>query len=98
MLDELGEAFDRIDDFLAVQHLGRLDTSRDEMIDALHCLQESVGIGDGERSLFAERLEAIAEVAGPGGTATTVAVGGVLLGLVVGLIAEQLRAERRERE
>lgn len=79
--DSLARAFDRIDDFEAVQH-GR---SGEELLDAVLLLQRSVGIGDEARVLIRDRLESI------GGAAN--ARGQILLGLIVGLTAAELDAE-----
>ena len=89
MLDELGEAFDRFDDFLAVQHVGRVLRKQDQMVDALHCLQESVGIEEHERRLLRERIKAIESVAGHGGTQGEIHTGAVVLGLLLGLMDGQ---------
>ncbi|MGH2954089.1 MAG: hypothetical protein ACRDK9_08735 [Solirubrobacterales bacterium] len=79
--DSVARAFDRIDDFHAVQRgLGAA-----ELLDAVIRLQESVGIVDDTRALLKERLEAI------GGS--TKAPGHVLLGLIIGLTAAELAAE-----
>jgi hypothetical protein len=70
----LDEAFDRIDDFLAVQGsaLNR---------DAVLALQASVGVDDESRAVIRERAAALAD-AGHG-----VAGGSLLLGILVGLFA-----------
>ncbi len=46
----LAEAFDRIDDFNSI-HLGR--TEPDAFVEAIRCLQESVGLDDDGRELLA---------------------------------------------
>src|SRR3954453_3884811 len=77
---ELARAFDRIDDFLAVQaSLSRAD------LGPVHRLQEAVGIGEPERTVLARR---IGRVAGAEHT------GAVLLGLMVGLLAQDLANEK----
>jgi hypothetical protein len=70
----LDEAFDRIDDFLAVQGsaLG---------MDAVLRLQEAVGVDADARAVIRERVASL-EAAGHGPAA-----GSVLLGVVVGLFA-----------
>jgi len=70
----LTEAFDRLEDFLAVWSDGI-------PLDALECLQESVGIDDELRGLFARRLESLQPDAH---------AGAVLLGVILGLSAAQL--------
>ncbi len=77
----LARAFDRIEDFQAVQ-CGR---SAEELLDAVTLLQESVGIADGSRALTAERLQGIA--------GSSRAPGHVLLGVIVGLMAAELDSE-----
>jgi hypothetical protein len=52
---QLGVAFDRIEDFLAVQ--APLSTAD---LGPVRCLQEAVGIGEQERILLAERIPRIA--------------------------------------
>jgi hypothetical protein len=70
----LDDAFDRIDDFLAVQSpvLSR---------DAVLALQAAVGVDDESRAVIRERVAALAE-SGHG-----LAAGSVLLGILVGLFA-----------
>jgi hypothetical protein len=72
---DLARAFDRLDDFLAVQgpHPGP---------DAVLALQRAVGIGAGERAVVRERVSAL--TAGGDGDE---AAGPVLLGILVGLFA-----------
>jgi hypothetical protein len=72
MRDGIATGFDRIDDFLAVQ--GSWPPP-----DAVLRLQEAVGIDDGERRVIRERLEALE---------TRAPAGAVLLGILVGLLAE----------
>jgi len=74
----LARAFDRIDDFQAVQQ----SRAGDELIEAVNLLQESVGIEDEPRALIATRLEGIA--------GSSRAPGHVLLGVIVGLMAAEL--------
>ena len=75
--DSLARAFDRIEDFQAVQR----DARPDELAGAVECLQESVGVNDDERALFAERLDCI--------RGSDRAPGHVLLGLILGLMAAE---------
>ena len=77
----LHEAFDRLTDFLAVQ---TADGRGLELGDVL-CLQESVGIDDDVREAFARRLDEVQSGAH---------VGAVLLGVLLGLSAAQLQADR----
>ena len=75
--DSLATAFDRIEDFQAVQRSADPIALRE----AAELLQESVGISDDERVLIRERLDGI------GGSKR--APGHVLLGLIVGLMASE---------
>lgn len=75
--DSLARAFERIDDFQAVQR-GR---STEELREAVECLQESVGIRGDQRSLIVERLAGIRRSESGGGD--------VLLGLILGLLAAE---------
>jgi hypothetical protein len=79
--DSLARAFDRIEDFEAVQS-GR---SGEDLLDAVLLLQESVGIGDEARALLRDRL--------PVGAGTSHPAGHLLLGLIVGLTAAELGTE-----
>jgi dienelactone hydrolase len=72
--DDLQHAFDRIDDFLAVQAPALRP-------DAILALQEAVGVDDGARAVIRDRL---ARLAAAGHSA---AAGPVLLGVLVGLFA-----------
>ncbi|MGH2950494.1 MAG: hypothetical protein ACRDKX_00415 [Solirubrobacterales bacterium] len=81
--DSLAEALDRIEDFKAVQH----DRGTDELLAAVICLQESVGIRDDARALLGERIEAL--------QGKTKATGHLLLGLIIGLSAADLARETR---
>ena len=80
----LTEAFDRIDDFLAVQlaaGAGRLEA------EAVLRLQEAAGVARPERRVIAERLaqlERQGQASHPGA---------VLLGVLVGLFAAQVAGE-----
>jgi hypothetical protein len=74
--DQLGQAFDRIDRFLAVQ--GHAPT-----LDAVLALQQAVGVDDAARAVIDARVSALA-AAGHGA-----APGSVLLGVLVGLFAVQ---------
>jgi hypothetical protein len=75
------EAFDRMQDFLAVQAANGLPLKLAEVL----CLQESVGVDDETRVVFARRLSEVQPDSPPGA---------VLFGLLVGLSAAQLQAER----
>jgi hypothetical protein len=77
----LARAFDRIDDFNAVQ-AGRTGGA---LRDAVIRLQGSVGIFDATRILIRDRLDEIN--ASPG------AAGHVLLGVIVGLMAAELAGD-----
>jgi hypothetical protein len=76
----LAEAFDRIEDFLAVQ-------GRRPAREAVDLLQASVGIDEEVRATLAARLARLGEPC---------EVGQVLFGVIVGLLCEQLEAERRD--
>jgi hypothetical protein len=78
LAEPLGQAFDRLHDFLAVWPDGIPP-------DAVERLQESVGLEPGARRLFAERLEALEPAASPGAA---------LLGLLIGLSAGRPASER----
>ena len=71
---DLARAFDRLDDFLAVQ-------GPQPALDAVLALQRAVGIGAGERAVVRERVAALT------GTGDGDAAGPVLLGILVGLFA-----------
>ena len=75
----LGEAFDRLDDFVRVWAEGISPA-------AVERLQESVGVDARVRELFAARLEGLQPDAAPGA---------VLLGLLLGLSTAQLAVDRR---
>lgn len=79
--DTLARAFDRIDDFERVQSGVR----GKELVEAVDRLQESVGIDDDARALIGERLDQI--------KGSDKAPGHVLLGVIVGLIAAELRSD-----
>jgi hypothetical protein len=72
-MDPLSTAFDRIDDFVAVQRAAGEIT-----VEAVELLQQSVGVEDHQRALIAQRVEAL----GASG-------GAVLLGVLVGLLAAE---------
>ena len=72
--DHLATAFDRIDDFLAVQTPGLT-------LDAVLRLQEAVGIDDHARTLIGERISALEQ------RGQCAAAGSLVLGLLVGLFA-----------
>lgn len=77
MTTPLDRAFDRLDDFLAVQ----ASASPAALLDAVERLQESVGVDDAARGRIAARLDALRldAQAGP-----------LTLGLVLGLLAAEL--------
>lgn len=77
MTTALDSAFDRLDDFLAVQ----AGAGPPALLDAVERLQESVGVDAAARGRIAARLEALRfdALSGP-----------VVLGLVVGLLAAEL--------
>jgi hypothetical protein len=81
--EALADAFNRVDDFLAVQS-GRGGISPD----SVECLQAAVGIDGDARRLFAERLARVSEAAQPGQ---------VLLGVIVGLLAAEAAEPRSAR-
>jgi hypothetical protein len=70
----LDAAFDRIDDFLAVQ-------SPDVSADAVTLLQEAVGVDDDARDRIRNRIQALERAGHP------TSAGSVLLGILVGLFA-----------
>jgi hypothetical protein len=72
--DRLAAAFDRIDDFLAVQTPGLT-------LDAVLRLQEAVGIDDHARALIGERIAALEQ------RGQCAAAGSLVLGLLLGLFA-----------
>jgi len=74
-MDPLSDAFDRLDDFVAVQSATGGITA-----EAVELLQRAVGIEDDQRALIAQRVEALGANAGS-----------VLLGVLVGLFAGQAR-------
>jgi hypothetical protein len=75
MPDPLSTAFDRIDDFVAVQRAAGGIT-----VDAVELLQRAVGIEADQRAVIARRVDAIGA---PGGA--------VLLGVLVGLLVAEAR-------
>jgi hypothetical protein len=81
--DSLGRALDRIADFEAVHS----DATRAELLDAVGCLQESVGIGDSTRAVLKHRLLTDEN--------RSKAIGPILLGVIVGLTAAELEGEAR---
>jgi hypothetical protein len=76
---DLAAAFDRLEDFCAVQRAQRGELT----LDAVLLLQEAVGIEEEERRLLLERLPALTAEAQPGH---------VLLGILVGLFAAEQRS------
>jgi hypothetical protein len=75
----IAEAFDRIEDFIAVQ-------GSEISIEAVNLLQASVGIDEEARATFRDRVEALD---------SKCRAGQVLLGVIVGLLAAQLEGECR---
>jgi hypothetical protein len=73
MPDPLTTAFDRIDDFVAVQRAAGGIT-----FEAVELLQRAAGVEAGQRAVIARRVEALGAPAGA-----------VLLGVLVGLLAAQ---------
>jgi dienelactone hydrolase len=76
---DLACAFDRIDDFLAVQGSAPAH-------DAVLALEEAVGLDDSSRAVIRERVRALADA----GHAP--AAGSVVLGILVGLFAAETSA------
>jgi hypothetical protein len=76
---DLVTAFDRIDDFLAVQGPAPAH-------DAVLALEEAVGLDDASRAVIRGRVDALA-AAGHG-----TAAGSVVLGILVGLFAAESSA------
>jgi hypothetical protein len=75
-MDPLTAAFDRIDDFVAVQSAAGGIT-----VEAVELLQRAVGVEDEQRAMIAQRVETL----GASG-------GAVLLGVLVGLFAAETQA------
>jgi hypothetical protein len=73
MPDGIDRAFDRLDDFVAVQ--GSHPT-----MESVLALQAAVGIDDGERAVIRDRVAALGY---------SDRAGSILLGLLVGLFAAQ---------
>jgi hypothetical protein len=78
--DSLARAFDRIDDFWAVQK----GSSFAELREAVLLLQQAVGIEDESRRLIHDRLQALNGFQ---------SASGVVLGVIVGLLAAELEGE-----
>jgi hypothetical protein len=76
---DLATAFDRIDDFLAVQGCA-------PPREAVLALEEAVGLDDASRAVIRARVAALADA----GHAT--AAGSVVLGILIGLFAAETRA------
>src|SRR3954451_17074626 len=76
--DPLNRAFDRLDDFVAVQTAGGLELT----LQAVELLQQAVGVDADCRSVIATRAPSLG---------TDVHAGAVLLGVLVGLFAIQER-------
>lgn len=81
LTDSLEAALTRIEDFQAVQRTA----SEDELREAVELLQESVGIGDYTRAVIRDHLGRI--------SGSDRAPGHLLLGVIVGLMAAELRAD-----
>jgi hypothetical protein len=75
-MSTLSTAFDRLDDFVAVQRAQRGEIT----LEAVTLLQEAVGVDEAGRATIRERLPRLGEDAQPGA---------VLLGILVGLLAAQ---------
>jgi hypothetical protein len=75
LAESLGLAFDRIDDFVAVQ--SPLSTHD---LGPVMCLWEAAGVGDRERALLVDRIRRLAR---------TEHSGDVALGVLIGLLAGQ---------
>lgn len=73
----LAAAFDRVDDFLAVQGPGI-------SVDAVTLLQEAVGVDASARAVIGEGIAALADAGHPAAAAS------VLLGVLVGLSAAEI--------
>ena len=78
----LASAFDRIDDFQAVQ----AEATTDDLQAAVELLQASVGIDAETRGVLRDRMLGI--------NGSLRAPGHVLLGIIVGLMAAELASER----
>ena len=74
--DLLSRAFDRLDDFLAVQTAGGAEITPE----AVELLQQAAGIDGDGRSVIAARVPSLG---------TDISAGAVLLGVLVGLLARQ---------
>jgi hypothetical protein len=75
LTESLGLAFDRIDDFVAVQ--SPLSTHD---LGPIMCLWEAAGVGDRERALLGDRIRQLAR---------TDHRGDVALGVLIGLLAAE---------
>jgi hypothetical protein len=78
--DSLARAFDRIDDFWAVQK----GSSFEELREAVLLLQQAVGIEDESRRLIHDRLQGLDGFQN---------ASGVVLGVIVGLFAAEIEGE-----
>jgi hypothetical protein len=83
--DSLADALDRLDEFKAVS-AGR---PAEEMMEALACLREAVGIDDDAIRLIHDRFT--------GETAEKCHTGQVLFGVIVGLLAASFEDDRDAR-
>lgn len=78
----LEAAFDRIDDFIAVQLAGTGTLT----VDAVNLLQESLGVDEAQRAVVRDRVAAL-RASGHDASAAS-----VLLGVLVGIFATELAA------
>ena len=79
LVQSLGLAFDRVDDFVSVQS----PLSSGDLGPVL-CLWEAAGVSDDERAVLGQRIR---ELAG------SEQVGGLALGVLIGLFATQLASD-----
>jgi hypothetical protein len=80
----LEAAFDRIDDFIAVQ-LGGPGVMT---VGAVELLQESLGVNEAQRAVVRDRVAALSA------RGHNASAGSVLLGVLVGIFASELPAPR----
>ena len=79
LVQSLGLAFDRVDDFVSVQ-----SPLSNEDLGSVLCLWEAAGVGDDERAVLGQRIR---ELAG------SEQAGGLALGVLIGLFATQLSSD-----
>ena len=79
LAESLELAFDRIDDFVAVQ-----SPLSSENLGPVLCLWEAAGVSDDERAVLGQRIR---ELAG------SEQAGGLALGVLIGLLATQLASD-----